>query len=106
MNTVSLSKCLDVHVVKRKPLLFNKTFQEDIILQQSSLHNRHYFCPFSGERRQARSKQGALDTYLPPSHVSGTPHSLLTCLSSPKKGEKIMPVTQAKEMIGPSLDYN
>ena len=40
MNTVSLSKCLDVHVVKGEPLLSNKTFQEDIILEQSSLHNR------------------------------------------------------------------
>ena len=40
MNTVSLSKCLDVHVVKREPLLCNKTFQENIILQQSSRHNR------------------------------------------------------------------
>ena len=40
MSTVSLSKCLHVHVVKREPLLRNKTFQEDIILLQSSLHNR------------------------------------------------------------------
>ena len=39
MNTVSLSKCFPVHADKREPLLRNKTFQADIILLQSSLHN-------------------------------------------------------------------